>query len=87
MFLNIWLFTTIYSSDFIYPELWKIKVDIGMVSTRFLDPYAFRFAIRSSWLRQSNAYDKSVNKAPNILPMFAAASHFPSKAKRHCWLL
>ena len=50
-------------------------------------PYAFSFAMRSSWLRQSNAFHKSFNKTPIILPLSIAAFHFSSKFKRHCWVL
>ena len=33
-----------------------------------VNPYAFSFAIRSSWSRQSSAFDRSVSKAPKVLP-------------------
>ena len=34
-----------------------------------LEPYAFSFAVSNSWSRQSNAFVKSVCKAPKILPL------------------
>ena len=34
-----------------------------------VNPYAFSFAIRSLWSRQSNAFDKSVSKVPKVLPL------------------
>ena len=35
-------------------------------------PYAFSFAVRSSWQRQSNALERSVGRSPKILPLSTA---------------
>ena len=52
-----------------------------------LKPYAVGFAMGNSWLRQSKAFHKSVNKAPNILLLWTDLSHFPNIARMHCWVL
>ena len=50
-------------------------------------PYAFSFTMTNSWWRHSKAFDKSANKAPNILLLSTDLFHFSNIARRHCRLL
>ena len=52
-----------------------------------VNPCAFSSAMRISWLRQQNAFYKSVNKAPSTLLLSTAVLLFSSTAKRRCWAL
>ena len=62
-------------------QLWiNFKVDK-------VKPYELSFAIRSSFLRQSGALERLVNRAPNILPLSTAFFHFSNNVKRHCCIL
>ena len=45
-----------------------------------VNPYTFSFAIGSSCLRQTNAFEESVNKAQNTLFLSTAVYHFSNKA-------
>ena len=49
--------------------------------------YAFTFAIRNSWLRQSNASERSARRALNVLPLSTTFFHFSNNVKRHCYVL
>ena len=54
------------------------------VTTGKLKPYAFNFAVRSSWFWQSNTLERSVSKAPNTLLLSTDPLHFSNKARRYC---
>ena len=64
-----------------YVILW-INFKAGKVK-----PYAFSFAIRSSSSRQSNALERSVSRARNILPLSTAFFHFSNNVTSHCCVL
>ena len=52
-----------------------------------LNPYAFSLAIKSSWERQTNAFDRAVRIAPNIFLLSTADFHFSNIDERQCWAL
>ena len=49
--------------------------------------HAFNFAIRRSYERQSNAFDKYVKSAPNDLLLSVSHFHFSRIDTRQCWAL
>ena len=52
-----------------------------------LNPLAFNFAIRSAWLRQSKALNKSLCRETKALPLSTDLFHFSGIAKKHCCVL
>ena len=52
-----------------------------------LNPYAFSLAIKRSWERQSNAFNRPVRSAPNIFLLSIAVFHFSNIDNRQCWAL
>ena len=61
-----------------YEQLWT-NLNAGKVKA-----YALIFTIRSSQFRQSNALEKSLSRALNILPLSNAFFQFSNNFKRHC---
>ena len=51
------------------------------------NPYALSFAVSNSWSRQSNALERSVSKAPNVLPLSTELFHFSKRFTRQCCVL
>ena len=49
-----------------------------------LKPYAFNSATLMSCGRQSKAFDRSVVRAPNVLPLSTESFHFSIMARRQC---
>ena len=45
------------------------------------------FAVSNSWLRQSNAFERSISKARKDLPLSTGFFHFSNKFKRRCYIL
>ena len=54
-------------------------------NTGKLKPYAFSFA--DSWSRQSNAFERSVSKAPKTLPLSTDLFHVSNITRGQCWVL
>ena len=52
-----------------------------------LNPYAFNFAIRRSYERQPNTFDKSVRSDPIDFLLSVADFHFSSNDTGQCWAL
>ena len=55
-----------------------------MYNAGMLKLYEFNFAIKRSFERQSNAFDKSVRSSPNDFLLSVADFHFPSIDTRQC---
>ena len=49
-------------------------------------PCAFSFSIRNPWLRMSNALERSVSRAPKILPLSTALFLFNNVRRHFCAL-
>ena len=56
-----------------------------MYNAGMLKLYEFNFAIKRSFERQSNAFDKSVRSSPNDFLLSVADFHFPSIDTRQYW--
>ena len=52
-----------------------------------LNPYAFILAIKRSWERQLNSFDRSVRSAPKIFLLSIQDFHFSNIDNRQCWAL
>ena len=52
-----------------------------------LNPYAFSLAIKRSWEKQSNAFDRSVRSTPSAFLILIADFHFSNIDSRQCWAL
>ena len=51
------------------------------------NPYQCNFATIKESSRQSNAFDKSVKRAPNLLPPSTLSLNFSNRTKRQCSVL
>ena len=52
-----------------------------------VNPYALSFALSNSWSRQSNAFERSVSKAPKALSLSTEFFHFSNKSETQCCVL
>ena len=52
-----------------------------------LKPYVFGFAVSNSWSRQSNAFERSVYKAPKTLQLSTDLFYVSNITRRQCSVL